>query len=202
VKHGSIKEDPAPKFFVPYSQGLISALTIVVRTTSDPASIVNELRGVITSMDPQLAVFNVRSLEENVAGSLATEKFETFLLTAFAGLAFVLTAVGLYGVLAYTVAEQTHDFGIRMALGASTRTVLRLVMRSGVAITAIGLTIGIVTAIGTDRLLAHALYGVGPVDPFTFAAVIAALLVVCVLASYLPARRAAKVDPMVALRYE
>ena len=202
IKHASIKEDAAPKFFVPYPQGLISNLTMVVRTASAPAGMVNELRGVITSMDPQLAIFNVRSLDENVSRSLATEKFETFLLTVFAGLAFVLTAVGLYGVLAYAVAEQTHDFGVRMALGATTSTVLRLVLRSGVAIAAIGLLIGVVAAIGTDRLLAHALYGVGPVDPLTFAAVMAALMLVCLLASYIPARRAAKVDPMVALRYE
>jgi putative ABC transport system permease protein len=202
IKHASVREDAAPKFFVPYSQGLISNLTIVVRTTGDPANMVNGLRAVIASMDSQLAVFNVRALDENIAGSLATEKFETFLLAIFAGLAFVLTAIGLYGVLAYTVAEQTHDFGVRMALGATTGTVLRLVLRSGLAITAVGLVIGVFAALGTDRLLAHALYGVGYVDPLTFAAVMAALILVCVLASYIPARRAAKVDPMVALRYE
>jgi ABC-type antimicrobial peptide transport system permease subunit len=144
----------------------------------------------------------VHTLDENVSHSLATEKFETFLLTVFAGLAFVLTAVGLYGVLAYAVAEQTHDFGVRMALGATTSTVLRLVLRSGAAITGIGLLIGVLAAIGTDRLLAHALYGVGPVDPLTFAAVMTLIVCAGLAAGYVPARRATRVDPIVALRYE
>jgi putative ABC transport system permease protein len=176
----------------------------VVRTSSDSAAqaVVEDLRRAIGRKDPELALHNVRSLDAYLATSVASERFETLLLAVFAGLGLVLTAIGLYGVVAYGVAQRTREFGIRLALGARSGEVLGMVVKSGLALAGIGLAVGIVLAVFATRLLASALHGVDPLDPMTFGAVTAMLLVVATLASYLPARRATRVDPIRALRVE
>jgi putative ABC transport system permease protein len=204
IKHTELTESNRPTYFVPYAQGLISALYLVVRTSSDSAAqaVVEDLRRAIGRKDPELALHNVRSLDAYLATSVASERFETLLLAVFAGLGLVLTAIGLYGVVAYGVAQRTREFGIRLALGARSGEVLGMVVKSGLALAGIGLAVGIVLAVFATRLLASALHGVDPLDPITFGAVTATLLVVATLASYLPARRATRVDPIGALRSE
>jgi putative ABC transport system permease protein len=201
IRHRSLSAPTRPGYFVPYAQGLITPLRVVIRTRN-PAGIVDGLRKVIARRDPEIAVYDVKTMEEYLATSVASPRFQTRLLALFAGLGLALTAVGLYGVMAYAVAQRTREFGIRLALGARPGEVLGLVMRGGLALVAIGLAAGIVAAIFATRLLAGALYGVNRLDPATFGGVAAVLLAAGMLASYLPARRATRVDPIGALRSE
>jgi len=203
VKQHALNEPARPGYFVPYAQGLISSLHLVIRSSGDdPASVVESVRKTLARQDPELALHDVRSMQDYLTGSIASSRFETLLLAAFAVLALVLTAVGLYGVVAYGVALRTREFGIRLALGARTGEVLALVLRGGIGLAGTGLLLGIAAAAFATRLLAGALNGVDPLDPMTFGFVSAALLAVAVLASYLPARRATHVDPIRALRCE
>jgi len=189
-----------PAYYVPYAQGLISPLSLVIRTAN--AGIVDEVRRTLARRDPELALYDVKTMAEHVASSVATPRFQTVLLAVFAGVGLVLTAVGLYGVMTYGVAQRTRELGIRLALGARPVEVLALVLRGGLVLIVSGLAAGIVAGAFASRLLASALYGVSPLDPVTFAAVAAVLLSVATLASYLPARRATRIDPIAALRSE
>jgi putative ABC transport system permease protein len=153
-------------------------------------------------VDSQLPVTKVKTMDEVSASSFASRSFNMLLLSIFAGLALVLAAVGIYGVMSYAVTQRTQEIGIRMALGAGVPDVLRLVMRSGMLMTLIGVVIGLAGAVALTRLMESLLFGVTPTDKITFAAVSAVLIVVAFVACYLPARRATKVDPIVALRYE
>ncbi|HEV2983053.1 MAG TPA: ABC transporter permease, partial [Vicinamibacterales bacterium] len=202
IKYLTLGEPSRPAFFIPYSQGLISSLQLVIRTAGDPVGIVEAVRKTIAGKDPQLALYEVRPLEQYVARSVAGERFETLLLAVFAGLGLVLTAVGLYGVVAYGVAQRTREFGIRLALGARPREVLAMVVRGGMVLAGAGLLVGIVAGAFATRALAGTLSGIEPLDPMTFAAVAALLFAVAMLASYVPARRATRVDPILALRCE
>ena len=201
IRHRSLSEPTLPAYFVPYAQGLISPLRLVIRTRNAPG-IAEEVRKVIARMDPEVALYDVKTMEEYLATSVASPRFQTLLLAAFAGVGLALTAVGLYGVMAYGVAQRTREFGIRLALGARPRQVLGLVMRGGLRLVAAGLVAGILAAGFATELLAGALYGVDRLDPATFLGVAAVLLAVAMLASYLPARRATRVDPIRALRSE
>jgi predicted permease len=201
-KQRSLDEASRPADFVPYAQGLISPLNIVIRTGESPTSVVEHLRELLRKKDPELALYDVKTLEEYVDRSMASARFQTLLLTLFAILALVLTAVGLYGVVAYGVAQRTREFGIRIALGARPTEVMRLVLRAALGMAAAGIGIGVVGAALTTRLLGAALYDVHPLDPATFVTVIATLLLVAVVASSVPARRATRVDPILALRAE
>jgi putative ABC transport system permease protein len=197
--------DAAPEYYVPYAQGLISSLTLCVKSQSDPLSLTSAVRREVQAMDKEVPIFNVRPLEEYIAGSMAQSRFAAFLLGSFAGLALVLTAIGLYGVMAYTVAQRVREIGLRMALGATRGDVLQMVLRSGLQLTALGIALGCAGAVATSRLLARfpsLLFGVKPLDAVTFASVIGALAAVSLLAGYIPARRATRVDPMIALRNE
>jgi predicted permease len=204
IKHGALTESDQPAFFIPFAQGLISPLYLIVRTAGEPAAqgVAEDIRKALARKDPELALYDVKPLDAYLATSVASERFETLLLAVFAGLGLTLTAVGLYGVVAYGVAQRTREFGIRLALGARSGEVLGMVVRSGLALAGIGLAVGVVMAAFVARLLATALHGIDPLDPVTFGTVAAVVFVVAMVASYVPARRATRVDPILALRTE
>jgi putative ABC transport system permease protein len=178
------------------------AVAVVVRTDGDPAAIMDSVRRTVASVDSREVIYNVKTLEEVVAGSFAARRLSMLLLSVFAALALVLACVGIYGVISYLVTQRTHEIGVRMALGAERRDVLRLVLGHGARMALFGVIIGVFAALGLTRLMANQLFGVSAHDPATFAGVSALLIVVAVLACYIPARRATRVDPLIALRYE
>jgi putative ABC transport system permease protein len=153
-------------------------------------------------MDPDIPLYGVKTMREYMSASVATPRFSTTLLTIFAGVALVLTLVGLYGVMSYSVAQRTNEIGIRLALGAQPRDVLLMIVKQGSQLIVVGLAIGLLGAYGLTRWIASLLFGVTAKDPFTFAAAAAVLALVALLACYVPAWRATKVDPLEALRYE
>jgi putative ABC transport system permease protein len=175
---------------------------LAVRTASDSAAIVPALRQIIRSLDPEVPLFQVRSMREVLSESVAPRRFNMLLLAAFAGLALLLASIGIYGVMSYSVSQYTHEIGIRMALGASAANVLRLIVREGMTLVSIGLAVGAAGALALTRVMSSLLFDVKPADPATFASVSVLLAVVAFAASYIPARRATRVDPMIALRYE
>ncbi len=177
-------------------------MSIVVRGSLSTQELSSTVRSQVRSLDSSLALFGVRTMQEVISGSMTDAWYQSLLLSSFALVALVLTAVGIYSVMAYAVTQRTHEIGIRMALGAHPREILKLVMQGGALITLAGVGAGVVGALGLTRLLAGMLFGVQPRDPVTFVVVAALLSAVALLASYLPAHRATKVDPMVALRYE
>jgi putative ABC transport system permease protein len=178
------------------------AVAVVVRTDGDPAAIMDSVRRTVASVDSREVIYNVRTLDEVVASSFAARRLCMVLLSVFAALALILACVGIYGVGSYLVTQRTHEIGVRMALGAERRDVLRLVLGHGARMALFGVIIGVFAALGLTRLMANQLFGVSAHDPATFAAVSALLIVVAVLACYIPARRATRVDPLIALRYE
>ncbi|PYU92992.1 MAG: permease [Acidobacteria bacterium] len=202
---GPQKEAPLA-IYVPYSQAprdfFLSFMTVVARTDSDPLSMANTLRRAVQTVDPDIPLFNVASMEQLVYKSVASPRFNALLLACFAALALTLAVVGIYGVMSYSVAQRTHEIGIRIALGAQQEDVLKLVVSQGLRLTLIGEVAGILGALGLTRFLSSLLYSVKPSDPLTFVVVSLGLAGVALLASYVPARRATKVDPMAALRYE
>jgi putative ABC transport system permease protein len=202
VKH--LGDYPDAEVYVPDLQdgGLICP-SVIVRTEGRPADLAAALRREILAVDPEVPVSNVFSLQELVMDSFSKEQSNTMLLlVGFAGIAVLLAGIGVYGTVAYTVSQRTHEIGIRMALGARSRDVLRAVLRQGLALTVIGLALGLGGALAATRIIRSRLYGVTPTDPLTFVCVALLLGGVALLACYLPARRAARIDPMVALRYE
>src|SRR5690348_914837 len=176
-------------------------MDVVVRTGGVPLS-VGELRAAVAKAAPGVPIYNVTTMQQRISTQLEQSHFDTYLLTIFAATALLLAAVGIYGVLAYTVAQRTRDIGIRMALGATQSTIARDVLSHGLLLTGIGLAIGLAGAFMCARLIQSILYGVRPTDVPTFFIVSLVLACVALLASYLPARKASRVDPMVALRYE
>jgi putative ABC transport system permease protein len=175
---------------------------LLAQTSGDPAALAGALRSAVRDVDPDQPVHDLQTMEERIWGSLGPQRFSTTLLGVFAGMAILLAAVGLYGVISYGVAQRTHEIGIRMALGAERRDVLKLVVTQGLHMALIGVTAGIAVAVALTRFLSSLLFGVEPTDPLTYIAVSLILIAVALAACYIPARRATKVDPMVALRYE
>ena len=175
---------------------------LVVRTAGNPAALAASARRAIWSVDKDLPVFGVTTMDNVLAGSVAQRRFSMSLLGAFSGLALLMAAIGLYGVLSYSVSQRMHEMGLRMALGASARDLMRLVVGQGIRVALAGVAVGLAASFAATRLLAGMLFGVSPLDPLTFTAVAVVLLAAAFLASFIPARRATKVDPMVALRYE
>ncbi|MGA2076316.1 MAG: ABC transporter permease [Terriglobia bacterium] len=177
-------------------------MTLVVRATEDPTRLVGDIRQIVHSIDPNQPIGDVRTMESLAAESVAPERLTMMVSLLFAALALVLAMVGLYGVISYSVAQRTHEFGVRMALGAERRDILKLVVGQGSRVVVVGVGMGILGALALTRFVSSLLYGVRPTDPLTFLAVTLLLTFVALLASYIPARRATKVDPLVALRYE
>ena len=202
VRQHQLGEPPAPMMYAPYAQDPFPFMDIAVRSASEPASLASSVARAVQSVDKDEAVYNVRTLEEVVSRSVSSRRFNTLLLGLFASLALVLTAIGIFGVISFAVTQRTHEIGVRMALGAERHDVLGLVVRQGLLLALAGVAIGLVAAWGLTRLMVRLLYGVRPTDPATFVLVSLLLTGVALLASYLPARRATRVDPMVALRYE
>jgi putative ABC transport system permease protein len=188
--------------YVPLQQYPQNDLNLVVKSAVNPAALISEIRGAVASIDKGQPIFAISTMNQLVSDSSAERRITLVLLGAFSGLALVLAAIGIYGVLSYSAAQRTHEIGIRMALGAQKHDVLRVVLGQGMILAAIGVGIGVVAALGLTRLMASLLYGVKPTDPLTFVAVSLILTAVVLLACYIPARRAANVDPMVALRHE
>jgi putative ABC transport system permease protein len=202
VRHGGPGKEPRPEFFLPHTQMPFITLTTVVRVAGDPLAIVGAVRNEVSAMDRELPIDSVKTLDQRLTESVAQPLFNTLLLALFAGVAMTLTAVGLYGVMAFSVTARTREIGVRVALGARGPDVLRLVISQGMKLTLIGVAIGMVAALALTRLMKGLLFGVTPTDPATFALIALLLVGVAMLACYLPARRATKVDPMIALRYE
>ncbi|MGB6684151.1 MAG: FtsX-like permease family protein, partial [Candidatus Acidiferrum sp.] len=203
VKQGPLETATDAHTYEPYAQfGAPLSLRVAVRGQGDPTGLASEVRDVVRGLDPQLALGSVRTMDEVISRSTASRRFSLVLVGAFAALALVLAAIGIYAVLAYTVARRTHEIGLRMALGARRGDVVRLILGQGLRVTAIGIICGLAGALCLTRFLQSLLYEVQPTDPPTFAGVLLLLVIVSVAASYLPARRAMRVDPMVALRYE
>lgn len=196
----SLGNDAVPTFYAPYAQALLTGPAVLVRASLPPENLVGQVRAEVAAVDAELPLYDVATLDDYLSKSVARPRFQAFLLAAFAALALLLTAVGLYGVMAYSVAQQTHDIGVRMALGAPLADVMFMVLRRGMILTAAGAALGLVATAGVTRLLREFLYGVGAGDPLTFAGVILLLFAVSLLACYVPARRATRIDPIAALR--
>ncbi|MGD0693445.1 MAG: ABC transporter permease [Terriglobia bacterium] len=203
-KYNNLTEAQLPFFYVPFRQVYRADMGLVfyIRTTTDPNESIATMRRDVRAIDPNVAIIDAMPLAEHIVNTLFAEKVAANLLSTLGGLALLLAAVGLYSVMAYAVTQRTHEIGIRMALGAETGHVLKLVVSQGLALTLVGIGAGLVAALALGRLLASFLYGTSPYDLRTFIAVSVLLAIVALLASYIPARRATKVDPMVALRYE
>src|SRR5688572_3989774 len=202
VRSLELREEAPPELYFAASQLPFQNMAIVVRSTVEPESVAPALRQAVAEVDRGVPVAQVQTMEHVVSASVTQPRFNLFLVGLFGGVALLLSAAGIYGVTAYTVTQRTHELGIRLALGAQVSDVLRLVLGQGMAVIGIGLVIGLAAAFGLMRLMRSLLFGVGENDPLTFAAITLVLLFVALLACYLPARRATKVDPMIALRYE
>jgi putative ABC transport system permease protein len=204
-----LSQDPSPEFYLPLAQApkavwgwMDRTMTIAMRTQADPHTAAGVLRRSVSAVDPNLAVFNIGTMDDRITASLSQSRFSTMLLTAFGAIALLLAAIGVYGIISYGVTQRTQEIGIRMALGAQGNQVLGMMVRHGAALAALGLGIGLIAALTLTRLLSTLLFQVSPTDPPTFATGAIVLSAVALLAVLLPARRAARVDPLVALRYE
>jgi len=188
-----------PASYVPLLEGYF---TLTIRIAGSPESLVGAVRSEIHNIDPFVPVYDVQTMEQLVRDSAAANRFQMMLFGVFAGLGMLLAAVGIYGVISYTVTQRTREIGIRMALGAEHAEVLRLLVSDGMRLALAGAVLGVAGALALSRFMSGLLYGVKATDPATFAVVFIALIAVALVACYIPARRATKVDPMVALRYE
>jgi putative ABC transport system permease protein len=212
VRHWWAGTEAEPEMYWAYSQAWLArsptlsrlrrSLTLALRTDGDPQSLIRDVRREVVAVDKALPVTGVRTMEERMGASLAGKRFNTLLLSLFAALALILAVVGLYGVISYTAAERTRDIGVRMALGAQTGDVLRLVIGRGMTLTLAGVGIGLLASFALTRLMKDMLFEVGSTDPLTFVAIAVLLTAAALTACYIPARRATKVDPMVALRHD
>jgi ABC-type antimicrobial peptide transport system permease subunit len=202
TRHEGLSQDVKAEIYVPYLQDAPSSMQLALRTASDPSSLVSAVRGEVAAIDPDEPIYQVATLEQTLSDSVAPRRFNMLLLGIFAFIALALSTVGIYGVMAFSVTQRTHEIGIRMALGAERRAVLGLVVREALRLTLVGILVGVAGAWALTRLLTSFPYAVRPTDPLTFLVVPAGLVAVAILASCIPARRAANVDPMVALRYE
>jgi putative ABC transport system permease protein len=202
IRNRALNTDPKPVYYLPQSQVPFNELAMVVKTSNDPRALISSATREVQAMDSELPVFSVKTMDEYVSSSVAAPRFNTTLLAIFASVALVLTVIGLYGVMSYSVAQRTNEIGIRMALGAQTRDVLGLIVKDGVKIVGVGLMLGMGGALLLSRLLESLLFGVTTRDPVTFLLIAGLLSLVAMLACYIPALRATRVDPLDALRCE
>src|SRR6185437_8494391 len=202
----SLATEASSEMYIPYRQAdamlPIFTMSVVVRTANDPHSEASALRSAVHDLNPNQPLVNFRTMQENIATSVSDPRFRTMLLGIFAASALLLSIIGLYGLMAYSVAQRTAEIGIRLALGAQRGDVMKMIIGDGLKLVLIGVALGIGGAFALTRLLARFLYGVVPNDPATFVAVPVILAVVALVACWIPARRAMRIDPMVALRYE
>jgi predicted permease len=202
VKHYALDTDSRVALYTPHLQSGAGSLSVVVRATADPVGLAPAITREARSIDPNLPIYDVKTMEQWLSESLARRRFAMLMLGLFSVVAMLLAAVGVYGVMSYTVAQRTREIGVRVALGAQTRDVLRLVVRQGMSLAGIGVGVGLVAAIGATRLMTGLLFGVRATDPITFVAIALLIATVALAACLLPARRATQVDPLVALRAE
>jgi putative ABC transport system permease protein len=200
IKGNGLQAAARPEIYLAHAQEPFNEMYLAIKTDVDPHSLINAVRNEVTSLDKAQPIYDVRTLDERLSASLAQQRFSTLLLTIFATLALILTAVGLYGVMSYSVTQRTQEIGIRIAVGAQRRDVLKLILQQGMRLVLIGVAFGLAGAFMMTRLLNSLLFGVSAQDPLTFGVIALLLIVVALLACWLPARRATKVDPLVALR--
>jgi putative ABC transport system permease protein len=200
TKTGSLTGEGGAQIYVPHAQdSQWNFMGLVIRTAGDPAAFATTLRREVQALDKDQPIYNVRTMDDVVANSLGTRRVSMQLFAVFAIAALLLAALGIYGVMAYSVTQRTQEIGIRMALGAQKSDVLALVIRQGMTLSVIGVVVGLAGAFVLTRLLANLLFGVAATDPLTFVAIPLLLLFVALVACYLPARRAARLDPTIAL---
>ena len=202
VRDVTLSQKPGPTMYVPFAQAPLYGGEVVVRSSVNVSSVAAAIRQTVHSIDKDLPVTDVDSFPDALGQSISEERFRTFLLGSFSAMALVLAAVGIFGVISYSASQRTQEIGIRTALGAQRRDVMRLILGEGAKLALLGLGIGLVLALPLTRLIASLLYGVSTTDPLTFGAVAIVLFSVAVAACYIPARRATRVDPIVALRYQ
>jgi putative ABC transport system permease protein len=202
AKYRNLREPPLTFIYLPLGQEYQPGMTLMVRTQSDPSAFVGSLRNEMRALSKDVPVFSVQTMTDRIGGQLSAERMIAVVLSIFGGIALLLAAIGVYGLTAYSVAQRNREIGIRMALGAERKDILKLIVRQGFALVLFGTSVGLLLSLAFTRLLQTLLFGVSPTDPLTFGMILALMLVVGLLACYLPARRATKVDPLVALRYE
>jgi predicted lysophospholipase L1 biosynthesis ABC-type transport system permease subunit len=202
VRHHGFSRDARPEMIVPYRQFQFGGMTLVVRSQLDRTAIAAEVTRAVHAIDSQLPVSRVRMMSEFFAASVAQPRFTTLLLSTFAALALVLAVIGIYGVMSYSVSQRTREIGVRLALGARPRELIAMVLRRGLTLAAIGVTLGLIGTLAATRLMTDLLFGVTPTDPATLAAAVVALVLSSVAATYVPAARAATVAPASVLKAE
>jgi ABC-type antimicrobial peptide transport system permease subunit len=202
AKYQKLTESPLPYVWLPLAQNYNNGLTLEVRTSGDPKRLTETLRKEFTALDPNLPFLDVRTFAEHMGAAVFFMRVGAIMLGLFGALALLLATMGIYSVIAYSVSQRTRELGIRTALGAARSDILSLVVREGMTLAAIGLLIGSGLAFGAGKLMSSQLIGVGAGDPFTFLSILSLLAFVALLASWIPARRASRTDPMIALRTE
>jgi putative ABC transport system permease protein len=202
VKSDGLDAEATPEMYLPFPQNISSAMTLVVRTNSNPSNSITAVRGIVQTIDKDQPVYNVRTIAQLFNESIAQRRLNMLMLVAFAIIALLLAISGIFGLMAYTVAQRTHEIGVRIALGAQKSDIIKLVFGQGMSLTMIGLSLGLVAAFALTRLMTSLLFGVSATDPLTFLSISLLIAAVALVACYIPARRAMKVDPMIALRYE